>query len=283
MALATLAVGFVLVATIKGRQFAPYVQNLDVSEYPLKDCYPMGFYLNSLPLFRLRGQLERDLKKQSKLYWDNIYSDYYATLAWVRFLTFTAIIVALALCVAGLLSGVASILVILVAGLGVAACWNLTVSKMREAVDTRREDCEYEFPTMVSKLALMIGAGMITRQAWYSVAYGKEGPLYDLMKKSCEEMDNGASEIAAIHKFGAMTDSSEVKKFTSTMIQGLERGGGELASLLINQTTELWNRKRQLALQKGEVAAGKLIVPIGIMFAGVIGIIMSAAMQSFSF
>ena len=283
MALATIAVLFVLICMVRGRKLRPYYENLDEREYPLKDLYSIGFYLSSREPFKLRGNLERELRHQSKLFWDNMYADYYVVLSWAQFLTFASLIVAFVLCLAGLLSGITALLMLIVGALAIAATWNLTISKAKEAVAERRDECEYEFPTMVSKLALMVNAGMITRTAWFTVAYGKEGPLYDLMKKSCDEMNNGASEVAAINKFGTMSDSGEIKKFASTLIQGLERGGGELSSLLLNQTTELWNRKRQLALQKGEVAAGKLIIPIGVMFGGVIMIIMSAAMQSFSF
>ena len=157
------------------------------------------------------------------------------------------------------------------------------MSKMKEAVEKRRDDCVLEFPNMVSKLSLLIGSGMVLREAWYLIAKSKEGPLYELMRKACEYMDNGESDAAAIHKFGVLSDSVEIKKFTSAMVQGMEKGNSELADFLISQATELWAHKRQLALQQGEIAAGKLIIPLGLMFGGIIMIIVSAAMQSMSF
>lgn len=73
------------------------------------------------------------------------------------------------------------------------------------------------------------------------------------------------------------------EKFTSAMVQGIEKGNSELADFLVSQASELWAHKRQLALQKGEIAAGKLIIPLGLMFGGIIMIIVAAAMQSMSF
>jgi tight adherence protein C len=163
------------------------------------------------------------------------------------------------------------------------AIWNLSMSKMKEAVAKRRDACVLEFPNMVSKLSLLINSGMVLREAWYLVANGKEGVLYDLMKKACEFMENGESDVAAIHKFGVLSDSIEIKKFTSAMVQGMEKGNSELADFLVSQASELWAHKRQLALQNGEIAAGKLIIPLGLTFAGIIMIIVSAAMQSMSF
>ncbi len=136
---------------------------------------------------------------------------------------------------------------------------------------------------MVSKLSLLINSGMVLREAWSVVANGKDGPLYDLMKKSCECIENGESDTAAIHKFGVLSDSPEIKKFTSAMIQDIKKGNSELSDFLLSQSAELWSHKRQLALQKGEVAAGKLIIPLGLMFGGIIMIIVAAAMQSMSF
>ena len=136
---------------------------------------------------------------------------------------------------------------------------------------------------MVSKLSLLLTSGMVLREAWYVVAQGKDGPLYDLMKKSCIEMDNGASDYSAIQKFGVLCDTPEIKKFTSAMLQSAEKGNRELTTFLIAQITELWAHKRQVALQKGEIAAGKLIIPLGLMFGGIILIIVAGVMQSMSF
>lgn len=268
---------------IRGKEYASLVENLDSEEYFLKDLYIVGFSLNNTKLFRLRGKLERDLKKNSKLVWDNIYYEYYANLAWAQFLSLSLLILSVGLIFSSLIGGEAALLMLGVAVLFVMAIWNLSMSKMKEAVAKRRDACVLEFPNMVSKLSLLINSGMVLREAWYLVANGKDGALYELMRKACEFMENGESDIAAIHKFGVLSDSIEIKKFTSAMVQGMEKGNSELADFLVSQASELWAHKRQLALQQGEIAAGKLIIPLGITFAGIIMIIVSAAMQSMSF
>ena len=267
----------------KGKKYVPLVEGLDEKEYFLKGIYVVGFSLNEGKLFHLRGKLERDLKKNAKLVWDNIYFEYYANLAWAQFLSLAVLVLAFGFSFAALLGGEAALMIAGIVILFVMAIWNLCMSKMKEAVAKRRDACVLEFPNMVSKLSLLINSGMILREAWYLVADGKEGPLYDLMRKACEGMENGDSDAAAIHKFGVLSDSVEIKKFTSAMIQGIEKGNSELADFLVSQASELWEHKRQLALQQGEIAAGKLIIPLGLMFGGIIMIIVSAAMQSMSF
>ncbi|WP_040197768.1 type II secretion system F family protein [Candidatus Soleaferrea massiliensis] len=283
LVLATIATALFLIGMVRGRKYAYLVENLDSSEYIMKNLYVVGYGLNDFKLFKLRGKLGKDLRMQARLIWDNVYDEYYALLAWVQFLTLSLLFAAIGLIFAGMLETGAAVFVLCIVLLAVLAVWNLSISKMKEKLQKRREACVLEFPNMVSKLSLLINSGMVLREAWYVVAKGKEGELYDLMQKACACMENGESDISAIHQFGVLSDSPEIKKFTSAMIQGMEKGNSELADFLIAQATELWSHKRQLALQKGEIAAGKLIIPLGLMFGGIIMIVVAAAMQSMTF
>lgn len=283
LVLATISAILFLVNLAKGRKYSSYVENLDSAEFFLKGIYVVGFSLNEGKLFRLRGKLEQNLKKQARLVWDNIYYEYYANLAWAQFLSLSLLSATIGLTLASLADGEASLLFIGIVALFIMAIWSLSISKMKEGVAKRRDQCLAEFPNMVSKLSLLINSGMVLREAWYLIANSKEGPLYELMKKACTYMDNGESDASAIHKFGILTDSNEIKKFTGAMIQGLEKGNSDLVDFLVGQASELWAHKRQLALQNGEIAAGKLIIPLGLMFGGIILIIVAAAMQSMTF
>ena len=138
-----------------------------------------------------------------------------------------------------------------------------------EKVKKRREECEAELPNAVSKLALITNTGTTHHDSWEMVAYGKTGTFYDMMKNSCVEIKNGKADVDAIHDMGAMINSEEIKKFTSALIQSIERGGGDLPHFLTNQSSELWAKHRQTMLQKGEQAASALLMPIALMFLGV--------------
>lgn len=280
LVLATICTMLFLVGLLKGEKYEKLIENLDASRYGMKDFLVIGFFMNDLRLFRLRGKIESDLKMQSRLIWDNIYYEYYALVTWAQFLTYALLTVCIGLILCGLINA-GIVLIIMV--LAVMAEWNLVISNMKEAVEARKEACEMEFPNMISKLSLLIDSGMILREAWEVVSYGKDGELYELMRKTCDNMKNGASDASAIYRFGILSDSPEIKKFTSSMIQGISRGNKELSDFLMRQASEQLAHKRQLALQEGEKAAGKLIVPLGITFAGIIMIIVSAAMQSMSF
>lgn len=277
---ATLCTVIMLVALIKGKQFEPLVENLDSSDYFLKNFYTIGFYLNSLKLFKLRGTLLKSLMDKTKLIYDDNYNEYYANLCWAQFLSLSFMTLSVGTALISLINSNSAIIIAIILIFIILVIWNMSIAKVDNLIKQRRSECEYEFSNMVAKLSLLINSGMILREAWQLIAYGKSGALYDLMKKSCEDMDNGDSDQQAIRKFGVLSDSPEIKKFTGLLIQGLEKGNAELSDFLLKQTSELWAHKRQLALQKGEIAAGKLVIPLGLMFGGVIMIVISAAMQS---
>ena len=114
-------------------------------------------------------------------------------------------------------------------------------------------------------------------EAWKTIAYSRDGAFYELMRKATENMNNGYSDADAIFMFSRESNSTEIKKFTSALLQSMEKGGSELGSFLTNQSSEIWNAKRQRMLQEGEKAATKLLLPIVLIFGGIMVIVMTAA------
>ena len=83
-------------------------------------------------------------------------------------------------------------------------------------------------------------------------------------------MQNGVSDIDAIYNFGTRCIIPEIKKFTSTILQGMTKGNRELSTMLQEQSKEVWQMKKQMVRREGEKAASKLLIPICIMFLGVL-------------
>ena len=54
------------------------------------------------------------------------------------------------------------------------------------------------------------------------------------------------------------------------MIQGMEKGNKELVKMLSEQSQESWNLKKNIAMRDGEKASSKLLIPMMIMFAGIL-------------
>ena len=275
-----LALGIVLlliwlILLIAGKKYKYLVENLDSGEFPLKGIYGVGFVFGQSRVFALRGKLREVLIGQAKLLYDPQYGEYYATVVWAQALTFIHISLAIGFLLAGLLEDGALMILI---GVVIAAFLGFYfLNHMNDKLKTRSVECTAELPEVVSTMALLINAGMMLRNAWQIIANSKEGTIYQLMKNACSDMENGISEADAIHKFGRMTNSSEVRKFTSALAQSIEHGGGELNNFLGRQSIEIWALKKQLMLQKGEAAASKLLIPTALLFIGIIIAVIAGA------
>lgn len=287
MSIVFLAIGTVLsilfiVLLAKGSRHDYMIEPLDSEAFPMKFLYSVGFALQDIKAARLRGKWGNKLREETTLYYGKQYGEFYARAVWAQSLSFALACTAFMFLISGLFSGETSAFFVVVGILlaVIAAYYFMTYT--RNKLNARRDECENEFPNAISKLALLVNSGVILHEAWRMVAFGKEGRIYEMMRDACGKMENGASEIDAIYEFGVISNSSDIKKFASALIQSLERGGGELPIFLANQSSELWAQRRQRLLQKGEKAASALLMPISLMFFGVMLIVIAAAMQSFS-
>lgn len=277
----TIMVIVFLVLMFKGQKYDYMLEGIEGDTYPFKFLYSVGLALQDYKIVHLKGKVGEKLRSYSTLLYSKQYSEFYARITWAQALSLSFLCLILGFLGAGLLGDdMVGFCVLIGVALAVFVMYYF-LTYLKEKIVERKTRCEIEFPDAISKLALIVNSGVILHEAWKIIAYGKEGVFYDLMKASCVEMDNGKSDVDAIYEFGVLTNSDGIKKFTSALIQSVERGGGDLPHFLINQSAELWANKRQTMLQKGEKAAGALLMPIAIMFLGTMVIVLAAAMQSF--
>lgn len=275
LALGSVAAILFIFQIVAGRGFFDLVENLDNADFPLKSIYCVGFAWSALPPFSLKGKIREKLVGQAKLLYGQRYAEYYANVVWAQTLSF----VHLSLTGGLLLAGFTNSMFLLLIGLGIAVFFAYYfLEHMSDLLKDREAACAVELPEIVSTMALLTNAGMMLHNAWRSIAESKEGVAYTLMRQSCVEMDNGMSDVDAIHRFGVLSNSNDVRKFTSALAQSIERGGGELSAFLSRQSVEIWALKKQLLLQKGEAAASKLLAPTAMLFVAIIIAVFSGAL-----
>ena len=260
----------------QGKNYESYVVNLDDNDFPLKCVYGAGFAWSAGKLFQLKGNIASDLKNQASLLYDSQYAEYYATIAWAQMLSLVHLFLSFTFLVAGFIYDMAVLFIVVGCFLSIVIA-AYCLQNMKNKLTLRTEKCETQLPEVVSTMAILVNSGMTLREAWVLVGESGEGDFYMLMRRASENMKNGYSDVDAIFLFGKESNSTEIKKFTSALIQSLEKGGAELSTFLMNQSSELWNTKRQRMLQKGERAATKLLLPIVLIFLGIIIIVMTAA------
>lgn len=267
MGIGTLVTIFFLIMLITSGKYDMYLETLDSKEYPFFQLYGVGFRINDLIGMDFSRKSERKRRQHLALLKGDQLAEYYLRVNAAERTTFASLCIVASF----ILYGISQEIMILVILIGFGALAYYYVSTIpEETVKKRTGAILDEFADVVSKLALLVNAGMILREAWEMIAYSAEGELYDEMRLVCENINNGMSEIDAYTEFGTRCTAPEIKKFTSTIIQGVVKGNKELVEMIKMQSREMWNSKQHRVRQQGEKAASKLLIPTCIMFVGVL-------------
>lgn len=267
MGIGTLVTIFFLIMLITSGKYDMYLETLDSKEYPFFQLYGVGFRINDLIGMDFSRKSERKRRQHLALLKGDQLAEYYLRVNAAERTTFASLCIVASFILYGISQEI-MILVILI-GFGTLAYYYVSTIP-EETVKKRTGAILDEFADVVSKLALLVNAGMILREAWEMIAYSAEGELYDEMRLVCENINNGMSEIDAYTEFGTRCTAPEIKKFTSTIIQGVVKGNKELVEMIKMQSREMWNSKQHRVRQQGEKAASKLLIPTCIMFVGVL-------------
>jgi len=267
MAVGTLLVIGWIVLFLKGAQYQSMFSVLSEKEFRLKDIYGTGYALLNLIGYTYKSKSDRKLRQELNVLYGEKYSEYYLRVTHSQQMTFAMTLFVLAFIFYGLAQDLMIMVVFFVfAGLAYYYYGNLASKR----IQARSDELLRDFAEVVSKLALLTNAGMILREAWEKVAFGGEGIFYEEMRIAVEDIRNGVAEIDAIYEFGRRCVIPEVKKFTSTIIQGMTKGSRDLTLALQEQSREVWQLKKQLVRREGERAAAKLLIPISVMFIGIL-------------
>ncbi|MDR1328139.1 MAG: type II secretion system F family protein [Oscillospiraceae bacterium] len=252
---------------VKGYRSAVLFEPLVEKEYPLKEIYFVGLALIEAVKYPYKSKSDRKLRREVSVLYGERYADYYLRVVYAQKLTMALTVAVLAFVLYGLANHVAALGVMLIFS-GLAYYYFGTVTEKK--ILKRSEEMLRDFSEVISKLALLTNAGMILREAWEEVAYTGTATLYLEMQRAVDEMKNGEAEVDALFEFGVRCVIPEIKKFTSTLVQGLVKGNSELAFMLKEQSKEVWAAKKQNVRRQGEKAASKLLIPISLMFVGIL-------------
>lgn len=255
----------------KGKKNAALFEPLDEKDFILKEIYFVGYAATEVFHCQYKSAKDRKLRKNLEIIYGPKYAEYYLRVIYAQKLTVGLTLVVLSFALYGLADTILAFFVgLMFAFAGYYYFETLTEKKLMK----RSEEMLQDFSEVISKLALLTNAGMILREAWQEVAYTNDSPIYEEMQKTVDEMNNGYAEIDAFFNFGTRCIIPEIKKFSSTIIQGLVKGNSELTMMLMEQSKEVWAAKKQYVRRQGEKAASKLMIPICMMFVGILVMIL---------
>lgn len=269
--LGVLILGLWMFLYFKGKRYENLFDSLDAKDYPMGDTYFVGYAATLMLNVQYKDKKARKLRKELSVVYEPKYADYYLRVIYSMQYSMALTVAALAAPLY-FLSGNVVLFVLLLAGAG-AAYYYYGVS-MEEKIRKRGDEMLSDFSEVVSKLALLVNSGMILKAAWERVAYSNDRLLYREMQKSVEDMRNGGSMADALYTFGQRCMLPEIKKFSTTLIQGINQGNKELAPMLSQQSKEVWDLKKQLVRRAGELANNKLLIPMCVTFIGILIMIM---------
>lgn len=147
----------------------------------------------------------------------------------------------------------------------------------------REEDVERQFPQIMSKLTLLIVAGMEVSQAWKLTSASGTGTLYEEMNRVLIDFDNNVSPTEAYSKFIVRCNNRYATKLATAIIQNISKGNSEIVKLFRELNDESWMEHKHNARKMGEKIQSKLFLPTMLMFGGIIILIIVPVMSGFNF
>lgn len=244
-----------------------YEQFLQAMESPYAIFFVSGFGILDMIRFNYNSPYSRKMIKNCTIIYGKKYSEFYYRVHMAKKVSMTVLVLGAGLVFGVIMNNLVVSGFALLAAAGVFYYFETTITDIMNA---REDSIISDFSEVLSKLALLVNAGMIVREAWEKISETGEGIIYEEMRNSVSDMKNGASESEAILQFSYRCNSESVTKFASTLVQNLSKGNKELVVFLRQFSAESWNEKKQHARVKGEEASGKLLIPIVLMFAGIL-------------
>lgn len=152
----------------------------------------------------------------------------------------------------------------------------------------RKEQMLLDYPEIVNKLTLLLGAGMTVRKAWRRIVkdYGdskkqrKERFAYEEMMYTSREMESGVAEAESYEKFGRRCNVQEYLRLGALLSQNLRKGTKGLNDLLKLEAIQAFEERKARAKRRGEEAGTKLLLPMFLMLAEVLIVVVVPAFLS---
>lgn len=263
---------WVILAAKYEEKFSEMTSSINPDDYYLSELFYIGFQIMEIIHFDVKSDTSRKKVKLMSEVYGKKYAEYYYYVSVGGKITYVITVLPIIFLLALLANNPVALLFGVV--FAIIFVWYMNES-FNDKLTARREEILAEFPQVLSKMTLLVNSGMLLRDAWNLIAKQSDTVLFQEMRLTAVQLENGMQEAAAYREFAERCGIKEVRKFASMVIQGLEKGAAELTMFLKDMADELWLEKRNLVKQKGEKANAKLLMPTVIIFIGILFMIMA--------
>lgn len=166
-----------------------------------------------------------------------------------------------------------------------ALVWLLDRQKKEKRQRERAQQMMLDYAEIVNQFVLMIGAGMTVKQAWKRILLeyretGRTRYAYEEMKYAYHEMLSGVPEAECYERFGRRCAVPAYVKFGSLLSQNLRKGTRGLSEILMAESVQAFEERKDRAKKIGEETGTKLLFPMFLMLAVVLAMILTPAFLS---
>ncbi len=164
-------------------------------------------------------------------------------------------------------------------------------NRMDDEGKERYRQLEEDYPVLINKLVLYLGAGINLRKTFQQIVSEymddvrsgrmKKRYMYEELKVMVNEMNAGAGEQSAYEGFGNRMDSMSYTKLISLLVQNLQKGNEGLLNALKTEEANAFFLRIDHAKRMAEEAGTKLLFPMLLMLVVVMAIVMAPALFQF--
>ena len=163
--------------------------------------------------------------------------------------------------------------------------------RLKAEIEARKKQMLVDYSEVVSKLTILLGAGMTIRMALEKMASdydkkiksgnGRRRYVYDEILFVSREIQAGVSERTGIDLLGKRCQIPCYMKLCSLLQQNLKKGSKGMAETLSYEVGQAFEERKNIAKKLGEEAGTKLLFPMVLMLVIVMVILILPACLSF--
>ncbi len=281
-----LMIGIILVYLIINgsvrQRYVEQMEPLDEKEFACKGLLPFGLWFHDEIKVPSSGSYFVFLYQRVVMVYGTRYASYYLKILWAEKIMYFCLGMAVTSFL-GAASGFGAgfLAIIPVAG---GLLFFLADRNLDEKAKKRKLQMMMDFPIFISKLTLLMNAGMHLRQSLEKIYADvmERTPLYVELGTVLEDISAGTTESQAWQEFSERCKVREITSFASIISQNAKIGGSKMVDELKRMTHETWEMRKHAARQMGETAAAKLIFPLMLMFISILAIVITPAILQFS-
>ncbi len=177
-----------------------------------------------------------------------------------------------------------NVLVFALAGFGgLLLIGYLPFDELKSKADKRQEAIDRDFPNVISKIALLVTAGMNITKAIEEASNSGETEMYIELQKTLKEINQSVSVETAFVHLQSRCNNKYLDKMVTIITKSYVAGNTNLADNLKSINDECWLEKKHSSRRMGELIQTKLFIPTMLMFVGILIVIIVPTMSGFSF